>query len=148
MSHIQQNEAFFFLLLHTCVVQFTQALSAFPEAEKIDHNWETAAEHRWRHYLLLYGLENEEKFKRRSALNLSHLTKQSEILSFIFTFVDITDSIQSLQFDTSGNGQIYKLKALVTCSWCLIHTYSIPPLWLPKPPSFSPVSFVVGKGKE
>lgn len=50
----------FFLLLHPGVVQFTQTLSAFPEAEKIDHNRETAAGHRWRNYLLLYGLEDEE----------------------------------------------------------------------------------------
>lgn len=50
----------FFLLLHIAVVQFTQAFSAFPEAEKIDHNQETAAGHRWRHYLLLHGLEDEE----------------------------------------------------------------------------------------
>lgn len=59
MFYIQQNESFF-LLLHIAVVQFTQAFSAFPEAEKIDHNQETAAGHRWRHYPLLHGLEDEK----------------------------------------------------------------------------------------
>lgn len=33
--------------------------------------------------------------------------------------VDVIDPNQSLQFDTGGNGLIYKLKALVACFWLL-----------------------------
>lgn len=57
--------------------------------------------------------------------------------------VDVIDPIQSLQFDTGGNGLIYKLKALVACFW-LLNSSSV----FTKTTKLSHVSFLVGKGKE
>lgn len=63
-------------------------------------------------------------------------------------FVEVTDPVLSVQFDTPGNVLIYKLKVLVIFYWFFIYTYSIPPLWLPKIPRFIHISFLVGKGEE
>lgn len=95
-----------------------------------------------------WGMVKEMLKKRLSTESLHSARIVWNMLLHFHMFVEVTDPVLSVQFDTPGNVLIYKLKVLVIFYWFFIYTYSIPPLWLPKIPRFIHISFLVGKGEE
>lgn len=88
---------------------------SFPEAEKIYHNRETAAGHRWRHYLLFHNLEDEEG--ERKSLKGQHwiFPVWQNSLKYLASFSHLwTSLIQSRPFSLTevGMGKFKKSKHL------------------------------------
>lgn len=91
----------------------------------------------------------KEKLKKEAKHWISPVWQNSlKYTASFHMFMEIVDPVLSLQFDTTGNMLIYKMKGLVIFCWCLIYMYSVPPSCLPKIPSFVHISFLVAKGKE
>lgn len=144
----------FFLLPHTGVIQVTQALLAFSEAEKIHHDRETAEEHRWTHYLLLtqsWGWGRVKKVKKEGQSWIFLAWQNS--LKYSASFSHVCGDHWSKPGPAVWHKQEWaNLQTKNTCNILLmfnkLNSSSVPPLWLSKIQSFSHISFLVGKRKE